>query len=129
MLAEDDTEEHSRFIKALDDPARKIKIDSVYNGMQLIDHLLVRKKNLPDLIISDLYMPFAGGLQVLKQVRSHEEFKQIPIYVFSKNFDNTIRANVLGNGATDFFQKPKEFTDLQKIIQGIIEKTNLPAAS
>lgn len=127
MLAEDDAEEHSRFIRALNDPLRKINIDSVYNGMQLIDHLLIRRKNLPDLIISDLYMPFAGGLQVLKQVRARVEFRQIPIYVFSKNFDNTIRTNVLENGATDFFKKPGDFADLQKIINGILEKTITPA--
>src|SRR5688572_3691532 len=94
LLADDDPDEHGKFIRALTASSDTIKIESAYNGMQLLDHLLkyTNSKNaqLPDLIITDLYMPFAGGLQVLKQIKIHPQFKHIPICVFSKNHDATI---------------------------------------
>jgi CheY-like chemotaxis protein len=133
LLADDDSKDHSKFMMALQGASPDLRINSVYNGMQLVDYLLAliadKKKTLPDLIITDLYMPFAGGLQVLKKLRAHDNFKSIPVYVFSANFDNTIRSKVIENGATEFFRKPAEYQELQKIITGIIQrKETAPAA-
>jgi CheY-like chemotaxis protein len=108
LLADDDPADHSKFYSALSASVAPVKINSVYNGMKLIDYLQITgsDKNasatLPDLIITDLYMPFAGGLQVLKQIKTHHLFRHIPIYVFSSNYDNTVRTKVLQNGATRF---------------------------
>src|SRR4051812_29160875 len=92
LLADDDPGDRSRFHIALRLASPDVKVESVYNGMQLIDYLQKTdnvKNNIhqasPDLIITDLYMPFAGGLQVLKQIRKTSFFKNIPIYVFSAN--------------------------------------------
>jgi CheY-like chemotaxis protein len=129
LLADDDPDEHSKFIRAITDASSTVKIESAYNGMQLLEHLLKysqhKSKDLPDLIITDLYMPFAGGLQVLKQIRMHPQFKGIPIYVFSKNHDNTIRAKVIENGASEFHRKPSDFNELSDLINHILVKTSL----
>jgi CheY-like chemotaxis protein len=124
LVADDDAEEHSKFISALKISPHKISIDSVYNGMQLMNHLLknINNKHSPNLILTDLYMPFAGGLQVLKQIKTHHDLKHIPIYVFSKNFDNTIRAKVLENGAAEFYKKPESSAEFETIIHSILEK-------
>jgi CheY-like chemotaxis protein len=127
LLADDDPRDQNKMIMALNGAETELKIDLVDNGMQLIDFLVKqysgKNKQLPDLIITDLYMPFAGGLHVLKQIRKREEFKQIPIYVFSANYDNMIRTKVLENGATEFHQKPGDFTTLQNIVQGILSRS------
>jgi CheY-like chemotaxis protein len=125
LLADDDPSDHGRFQSALTHSGHPVKIESVFNGIKLIDYLtqvynMSSNPTNPDLIITDLYMPFAGGLQVLKQIRKHPNFKAIPIYVFSANNDMTIKRNVLENGATAFYQKPPEFSDLQKIINNIL---------
>lgn len=125
LLADDDSNDHTRFKQALSGASRSLKINSVYNGMQLINYVqsISGKKGkfvLPDLIITDLYMPFAGGLQVLKKLRQIESFSKIPIYVFSSNYDSNVRAKVIESGATDFFKKPSKYNDLVKIIAGIV---------
>jgi CheY-like chemotaxis protein len=125
LLADDDPTDHGRFQLALNRSGHPVKIESVYNGIKLIDYLnqtynAGRNPANPDLIITDLYMPFAGGLQVLKQIRKNQNFKAIPIYVFSANNDMTIKRNVLENGATGFYQKPLDFADLQVIINHIL---------
>ena len=131
LLADDDPNDQNKMQLALNGCDVPLKIEMVTNGMQLLDHLvenhLTRKNPLPDLIITDLYMPFAGALHVLKQIRKKPELKSIPIYVFSANNDNTIRTQVLENGATEFNQKPKDFTRLQDIVNKILIKAQTKA--
>ncbi len=132
LLADDDPDEHAKFIKAISAASDAIKIDSSYNGMQLVDHLQRydgKKAPLPDAIITDLYMPFAGGLQVLKQIKVHPKFKQIPILVFSKNFDNTIQSKVLAFGAAEFHKKPADYDSLEKLIEHLLTKISLKSVA
>jgi CheY-like chemotaxis protein len=123
LLADDDPDEHARFVQAILANADTVHIDSSYNGMQLLNHMQTcdgREKKLPDVIITDLYMPFAGGLQVLKQIKTNIRFRQIPIIVFSKSFDKNIQSKVLGNGASEFYQKPEDYSELEKMIGEIL---------
>jgi CheY-like chemotaxis protein len=125
LLADDDAKDHKNFEIALSNSEFPVQIESVYNGLKLIDYLVAesKKKNfIPDLIITDLYMPFAGGLQVLKQIRKNIDFKEVPIYVFSANFDATIQRNVLEYGATGFYRKPANIEDLKSLISGILQQ-------
>jgi CheY-like chemotaxis protein len=85
----------------------------------------VKKGQVPDLIITDLYMPFAGGLQVLKQIKSHLHFRHIPIIVFSKNHDATIKNKVIEFGANEFHKKPADYSELEKLIEHILVKISL----
>src|SRR5690606_29100258 len=91
---------------------------------QLVLNQRKKRKPLPDLIITDLYMPFAGALHVLKQIRKRPELRKIPIYVFSANNDSTIRSKVLENGATEFHQKPQDFNLLMNIVAAILNKAS-----
>ncbi len=133
LLADDDPNDQTKMKMALNGSIPELRIDLVHNGMQLIDYLVKhytsKKKSLPDIIITDLYMPFAGGLHVLKQIRKREEFKHIPIYVFSANFDRTIQSRVLENGATEFHQKPGDFNSLQSIVNDIVSRTQTALAT
>jgi CheY-like chemotaxis protein len=132
LIADDDPKDHLKMQMALTGNSRELKIDSVSNGMELLDHLIKIKNSkkdpaLPDLIITDLYMPFAGALHVLKQIKNHPDFKHIPIYVFSANNDSMIRNKVMENGAIEFHQKPGEFTLLQNIVAHILDKVKVSA--
>lgn len=123
LLADDDPDEHARFVQAILANSDTVHIDSSYNGMQLLEHLQTCKgteKKLPDVILTDLYMPFAGGLQVLKQIKSNVQYRQIPIIVFSKSFDKTIQSKVLTNGASEFYQKPDDYPSFEKLIGDIL---------
>jgi CheY-like chemotaxis protein len=130
LLADDDPADHSLMRKALNNAPVDLNIHSVYNGMQLLDFLIKSEKSkelisgkVPDIIITDIYMPFIGGIHVLKQIRKHDQLKSIPIYVFSSNYDMNVRSKVMENGAIEFHRKPDEFDELQIIINRILVKT------
>jgi len=59
-----------------------------------------------ELVLLDWNMPKLSGLDFLKQVRSEEKYKSLPIIMVTSK---TARANVIEaiqNGATDYITKP-----------------------
>src|SRR3954453_15756830 len=58
----------------------------------------------PDLIITDILMPFTSGLELISIVRSSNS--KIPILVLSALDQETIVLQALSAGANDFITKP-----------------------
>jgi len=73
------------------------------NGKLLLNALT---KELPDIIITDLEMPVAGGAFLIKKVRESSTLKDIPIVVFSSLASEENELKVLGIGANEFIGKP-----------------------
>lgn len=84
------------------------KVDLVYDGKQVKEHL---KNGLPDIIVSDIMMPYMSGIELIDYVRN-ELNSTIPIIVISSagNEDNVLSAFELG--ANDFLSKPVSPSEL-----------------
>jgi two-component system, OmpR family, response regulator VicR len=72
------------------------------NGMEAIESL---KLTQPDMIVTDIMMPFTNGLEVVSFVRN-EIFSQIPIIVLSSAKHQNVVLEALSLGANDFLAKP-----------------------
>jgi DNA-binding response OmpR family regulator len=59
----------------------------------------------PELILTDVMMPFISGLEVISHVRN-KLVKQTPIIVFSSAGQEEMVLNAFNLGATDFMSKP-----------------------
>jgi diguanylate cyclase (GGDEF)-like protein len=59
-----------------------------------------------DLILLDMYMPGMSGLDVLKQLKFHPEYKHIPIIMLSASDDEDQVVSALELGADDYVIKP-----------------------
>lgn len=66
----------------------------------------VIREDPPDVIITDLHMPRAGGLALMEMVRSNEATMQIPLVVVSAASDLDSKVNAFESGAFDFITKP-----------------------
>lgn len=90
------------------------------NGRECIDFV---KKEKPDIILLDILMPRVDGWEVLKQLKTDPETKQIPILVFSNLGQTQEIQKGLDLGADDYVVKsnmtPKEL--LEKV-EGMIRK-------
>jgi DNA-binding response OmpR family regulator len=58
-----------------------------------------------DLVLLDLIMPKKDGFEVLKEIRSESDFKDLPILVLSNLGSDEDIKKALGLGATDYFVK------------------------
>ncbi|HSD05895.1 response regulator transcription factor [Flavobacterium sp.] len=72
------------------------------DGKEAVD--FIENQN-PDLILTDIMMPFISGLEVISHVRS-KLHSQTPIIVFSAAGQEEIVAQAFSLGATDFMSKP-----------------------
>lgn len=72
------------------------------NGKEAVD--LIETHN-PDLILTDIMMPFISGLEVISHVRNKLNLKT-PIIVFSSAGQEEMVLKAFDLGATDFMSKP-----------------------
>ncbi len=67
--------------------------------------VLVREES-PDLVISDVLVPYVNGLQILQEIKSDPELKQIPVIMLSSKSQEKDVLKGLELGATDYIKKP-----------------------
>lgn len=78
------------------------------DGKQAID--LVESYN-PDLILTDIMMPYFSGLEVISHVRNKLN-KKTPIVVFSSASQEDMVLKAFSLGASDFMTKPFSLNEL-----------------
>ena len=85
----------------------------------------------PDTIILDLMLPGISGLDVIKQIRSEEEFAKTPIIVFSNTYLTNMIQEAWKAGATKCISKtncsPKEVVEVVRHTIG--DSGSIPMAS
>jgi len=78
------------------------KILTAVDGKQAIELI---EEHSPELILTDVMMPFISGLEVISHVRNKLNM-QTPIIVFSSAGQEGIVLKAFDLGATDFMSKP-----------------------
>lgn len=78
-------------------------IEKANDGQTALDIVAGKK---PDLILLDLMMPGINGYDVIRQLRSQEETRQLPIIVISALNSNEDVVKGYSLGANDFLTKP-----------------------
>ncbi|MCS7053738.1 MAG: sigma-54 dependent transcriptional regulator [Ignavibacterium sp.] len=77
----------------------------------------------PDIVILDIYLTSANGLDVLKEI--HSKFMNLPVVMITAYADVNIAVKALKLGATDFLLKPLDLDQLKIIIDRVITSKNL----
>ena len=75
-----------------------------------------------DLVILDLMMPGANGLEILSKIRSRPERPDTPVIILTAKGQDTDRDAALAGGANDFLTKPFSPKKLIARIQEILGK-------
>ncbi len=89
------------------------RVDAAPDGESGLKTMRIFK---PDTIILDLMLPKMSGLDVIKQIRSEEEFAKVPIIVFSNTYLTNMIQEAWKAGATKCISKsnctPKEVIEV-----------------
>ena len=86
-----------------------------------VEALAVLDYHRPDLIISDLRMPFMDGIEFIRQVRKQDEQHKIPIIVLSAQAGESNKVESAQAGANLFLIKPFDDQELVSAINKLIE--------
>jgi len=90
--------------------------DGVTGGRALLEHT-------PDLIISDVGMPFLDGFELLTLIRSDADTEAIPVILLSGRSDGDTMAKAVELGAADFLLKPVTLEDLLGSVRSCLART------
>ncbi len=75
-----------------------------------------------DLVILDLMLPVLDGLAVCREIRSHPEFKDLPIIMLTTRGEEIDRVLGLEMGADDYLTKPFSPRELIARIKAILRR-------
>jgi DNA-binding response OmpR family regulator len=88
---------------------------------------LDRKK--PDLIVLDLMLPDADGLDVCKNLRMNERTSAIPIVMLTAKAEETDKVLGLELGADDYITKPFSPKELIARVKAVLRRSEAPPES
>ena len=95
------------------------------SGLQAIEALAVGSVNL---VVLDLNMPDMHGLDVLKFVRSHDHYRNLPVVVLTTRGDSTSRDAALAAGASAYLTKPFSPAVLGSTVSEVLKQSTSPTA-
>ena len=88
-----------------------------FDGLQCVT---IAQEEVPDLILSDIKMPFMDGIAAFKKFIQMDITKEIPV-IFMTAFPNLeVQDQVIYMGAKGFISKPFISKDLELIIEAVI---------
>ena len=119
ILVVDDSSIMRRMVMAALATVDNVRFDQAETGLQAIERLAVSPV---DLVVLDLNMPDVHGLEVLKFVRTHQSFQDIPVIVLTTRGDEESRAAALGQGATLYMTKPFAPGDLVPNVRRLLQE-------
>jgi two-component system chemotaxis response regulator CheY len=103
VLVVDDSPTLRRMVQAALRPIGGLVFTEAGNGLEAIERLA---SATPALVILDLNMPDMHGLEVLKFLRGHSSFADLPVVVLTTRGDDSSRAAAMAAGATRYLTKP-----------------------
>jgi CheY-like chemotaxis protein len=115
LLVEDDPRDVELTLTALDDYKLANEVVVARDGQQALDYLRcqgeykTRVNENPAVLLLDLKLPKVDGLEVLKEIRTDERLKFIPVVVLTSSQEekDMIRSYTLGVNA--YVVKPVDF--------------------
>ncbi len=95
------------------------KVEKFLNSEDFLKFLSLK---IPDLIILDLMLPDADGIEVCKYLRSKEDFKSIPIIILTARASETDKVLGLELGADDYVTKPFSPRELVARVKAVLRR-------
>ena len=125
LVAEDDSG-HARLIeKNLTRAGLNNSIVRFDNGQAVLDFLFrrgsgpQRAAEAPYLLLLDIRMPQVDGIEVLRQIKQHEELRKIPVIILTTTDDPREVERCHSIGCASYIVKPVDYNKFAEAIKGL----------
>ncbi len=97
-----------------------------FNVLTLSDikNLFEKINNSISLLITEIHLKNADGLELIRRLRRNPKYYSLPIIVLTKDRDEAVEIKALNSGANDFLRKPVSLRILLTRINSKIKKAN-----
>lgn len=111
MIIDDDTDDRFFFKEALKKMLSSIEFLEANGGIEALE-LLRKTEQLPHFIFLDVNMSPMDGYECLKQLKSDDKLKYIPVVMYSTSFSEESIIELYKLGASSYLNKPTNMNDL-----------------
>ncbi len=126
LLVEDNPNDVELTLRALKKNHLANKVYVVSDGEEALDFIFAKNKysdrdieNTPKVILLDLKLPKIDGLEVLKQIKSDERTKAIPVVVLTSSKEEGDIINSYQSGVNSYIVKPVGFDQFVESVSNL----------
>ena len=123
LLVEDDPKDVELTLTALDEYNLANEVVVAIDGEQAMDYLYYRGKFMqratvnPAVLLLDLKLPKIDGLEILRQIKSDEKLKMIPVVVLTSSREEKDVVDSYKLGVNAYVVKPVDFHEFVNAIK------------
>lgn len=119
-LADDDEDDRMFFTEAFDELKINTVVNTVNDGVALMNFLNAPESILPNIIFLDLNMPLKSGTDCLKEIKADPKFNDIVIAIYSTSSSEEDIENTFVLGASIYIKKPNHFGKLKEVLSEVV---------
>ncbi|WP_420628593.1 response regulator [Candidatus Leptofilum sp.] len=97
----------------------KLNVLTALNGVAALNEI---KKQIPDLIISDIMMPQMGGYELLTNVRENPQWLHIPFIFLTAKGEKRDEYEGFRRGVDEYITKPYDSDDVLRFVEKQLDK-------
>jgi two-component system response regulator MprA len=116
LVVDDDPQLREALTRALELDDYRVRTAS--NGMKALESIAQQR---PDVVVLDVMMPYVGGLDVCRTLRSKKD--RLPILVLTARDEVGDRVAGLDAGADDYLTKPFALEELRARLRALLRRT------
>jgi two-component system response regulator len=121
LLVEDNQNDAELIVRVFRDQSLANHIIVVGDGEEALDFLFCRGKyagrnafKSPKVVFLDLKLPKFNGLEVLKEIKTNEKSKKLPVVIVTSSREDPDIETAYELGANGYIVKPVQFDEFQK---------------
>lgn len=103
ILIADDSATIRKMVRAALQALQPTEFLEAGTGLEAIEQLAMAAVHL---VVLDLNMPDMHGIEVLRFLRQHQQYRDLPIIVLTTRGDEASRETAIAAGGTTYFTKP-----------------------
>ena len=103
ILVVDDEESIRELYLEIFKSKTELHLDDAENGSQALKKI---RKNRPDIVLCDLYMPKMNGRELCKKIKSNPDLESIYFIIISSEASEESKIKCMNDGADDYLVKP-----------------------
>jgi CheY-like chemotaxis protein len=136
LLVEDNPDSAELTMEALREGRVRNRITWVEDGEEALAFLRREGRHAgahrPDLVLLDLHLPRMGGMEVLAEIKSHPDWKRIPVVIMTNSSAEKDVLSAYDRHANCFITKPVDVDKFLEAVRSIedfwLTVVRLPAA-
>lgn len=125
LLVEDNPTDEALTLRALTKSHLITPVVVTRDGAEALDQIYARgafadrSPGLPMVILLDINLPKVGGLEVLRELRSHEQTRNLPVVMLTSSHEDVDLASAYQDGANSYVIKPVDFAEFSDAVRQI----------